>query len=196
MEEDVGLDNGKEDMASSSFCRPEAPANSKMRMTYNRVVLHDLRPAQRDPRVFLVTVKKSGFDQAQVDKMNMTKARRTKPRLLHIYSPPRYFNVLCKVETACSNKEGIAAVHTLSGALTALIKAGKSVEDAVADLVTEFPGHVKHGVHYQAKGLPERRTIRRYDRNALFVSESDDVNAAHATTDGEGNTAKEVKPRP
>ncbi len=188
MEEDsqdtfLDLENGTFDMAGAEGATQPKDDMGKERMRYNRVVLHDFKPTGSTARIFVVSVKKSGFDQAQVDKMSMTRAKRVKARLLHIYQPPRYFNLLCKVEAACTNKETMAAVNVLSGAMAAILKSGKSVEDAVDDVVKEFPGHVQHGVAYQAKGLPEKRTIRRFDRAALVVSESDA--AAAYTTDGE-----------
>ncbi len=150
------------------------PTHGKDRITYNRVVLHDVSPNVPANRVFFTSIKKSGFNQQQVDDMNMSAAKRKKQRLLPIYEPPRHFQVLAKVETTCSNQEAMGAVKVLRNKIVGLVKSGLAVEDAVAWVVANYPGHVRHGLAYQLKSLPPRKTIFRLDRTRFAWSESDE----------------------
>ncbi len=144
------------------------------RVQYTRLVLHDINPEGSAPRVFTASVAKSGLQQHQVDAMEMSLHKRSKPRMLNIYSPPRYFNVLAKVETQCSHKEAAAAAEVLHDALRDCIKRrGMSVEEAVKEVVSKYPGHVRHGILFQERGLPAVTTNRRFDRTSLLVSDSD-----------------------
>ena len=156
--------------------KPPADEHSdqKERVVYTRLILHDVAPTVTAARVFLTTVKKSGLSQQHVNVMTMTDARRLKTRELPIYAPPRLFQVFAKVEAACTHREAVDAASLLAARVALLLKDGLSVEDTAKFVVMNYPGHVRHGIMYQKKSLPERRTLPRFDRNRLLVSESDD----------------------
>ena len=149
---------------------------------YNRLVLHDINPQGGAPRVFTSTVANSGLLQHQVDGMDMSMQKRTKPRKLSIYVPERLFNVLAKVETACSHKEAARAAEVLNAAMRDCLKGrGFSVEEAIQDVVSRFPGHVRHGLLFQERGLEPVTTLRRFERKNLVVSDSDVMDVAYPT---------------
>ncbi len=140
-----------------------------------RLVLHDMSPPYPAARVFVTSVANSGFTAEQIADMPMTAENRNQPRTLPIYSPPGMFQVLAKIEAACPTSEAAEAANVLTRALISCLKEGNSVEDSVAKVVSLYPGHVKHGVLYQLKSNPEKRTLHRFNRKAFVVSESDDV---------------------
>ncbi len=156
------------------------------RVTYNRLVMHDLSPPVPAARVFLTSVKKSGLTGDQVNKLVMSSAKRKKQVKLPIYDPPRWFQVVAKIESTCSHREALDATNVISSRLLALLKGGYSVEDAYDKVVGDFPGHVQRGVLYQHKSLPLKRTITRFDRTALMWSESDDLAFSDATKRARG----------
>ncbi len=151
------------------------PGVTQDRILYNRIILHDIAPTVPANRVFLTSVKKSGLNEDEVHEMTMTMGKRTKARLLPIYDPPRHFNVLAKVETGCSTKEAMYALKLLRFKITNLLKSGMSVEEGVEWVVRNYPGHVRHGLAYQLKSLPDKVTIQRLDRTKFVWSESDDL---------------------
>ena len=151
----------------------------------NRLILHDVAPPAPGARIFITSVKKSGMTEAMVASLKMTEDTRSLPVKLAIYNPPGLFHVLAKIETECSHSEAQTAANVLSTAIFGQLKAGLSVEDSVSSTVHMYPGHVQHGVLYQLKSLPEKRTLQRFDRQAFFVSESDDV--GNAVTDKENS---------
>ena len=150
------------------------------RVSYNRVILHDLAPTNPSTRVFIVSIKKSGFSTEDVTAMTMSDNKRKKAHLLNIYEPPRHFQLLAKVESTCTNNEAMLAVKAISDLLHRLLKDGLPVEEAISAIVTNLPGHVRHGMYYQLKSLPPKKSIPRFDRNNLWVSESDDVRQSDA----------------
>ncbi len=145
------------------------------------VILHDLAPPAPAARIFVTSVEKSGLTFEQVRNMAMTDEKRNKPRLLHIYEPPGHFQVLAKIESECSHAEAQTAANLATKVLCGYFKEGKPVEDAVATFISLYPGHVRKGVVYQLKSLPEKRSLKRYDRNQLLFSESDAAATAAAT---------------
>ena len=129
-------------------------------------------PAQR---VFCASIANSGMSGEEVAGLVMTEENRNLPRSLPIYSKPGLFQVLAKVECTCPHSEVQTALNLITSVLVGLLREGRSVEDSVAKVVSLYPGHVRHGVLYQLKANPEKRTIPRFNRQNLLVSESDDV---------------------
>ena len=145
------------------------------RVVYNRLVMHDVSLPVPAARVFMTSVKKSGLTPEQVNKLVMSSAKRKKQLMLPIYEPPRWFQIVAKIEATCTHREALDATNVILTKLLALIKGGYSVEDAYDKVVCDFPGHVQRGVLYQHRSLPFKRTITRFDRTSLMWSESDDL---------------------
>ncbi len=155
--------------------------------------MHDLSPPIPAARVFLTTVKKSGLTTEQVNNLAMSSAKRKKQIKLPIYEPPRWFQVVAKIESACTHREAMDATSVISNKLIALIRGGYAVEDAYSRVVNDFPGHVQRGVLYQHKDLPLKRTITRFDRTNLLCSESDDLAFAEWKTTKNTSTQESTK---
>lgn len=149
---------------------------------YSRVILIDLKLRPGRPRIFHVNITHAGLEDSFL-RLPLTTSQRMKTRELKIYDPPSFHMVLAKAEEACTSKEMRETGNFMLKQIEAAIKKGFSVEEAAVKFIQAFPAHVRHGILYQRRGLPESRTLSRLDRSQIMPTASSEPEEGRATDD-------------
>ena len=146
-------------------------------VTYNRVLLLDLNPYANCDFVCCVTFANSGLPEHELKNTKFTREFRLTARELPIYSTPRPYYVVAKVESHVDYTEEQRATSAVNDFIRELRKGGRRPDLIAEDVVENFKSRVQKRVPYvrkdeRADKPPPKNTRRK--RPAVSSSEQED----------------------
>ncbi len=143
---------------------------------YDHLLILDLDPRPYYPHVSCISIENTGIRGVHHGRLKLSKSFRLRPIQLPIYKEKKLYHVIAKTHISCANSDRTRANTLVNEHVSNCIKAGMTMDAAVASTVENFPCRVLKGKNFGAMNEPLSKygtTSSRHQPLTLSSSETD-----------------------